>query len=179
LLFVSPYIFILLAAGFEQVRQWQRQLGVVLAIVYLLAVGGGLGHYYTTLDRNDWHGVEEVIRSNEKPGDVIVYYAPWPDNDESLTRYYQGETPFYHIDRSPKNDTWGSTSTEQELTEVLPVESRLWLLCWLLCDEENMAVMQRNFVGENFKVEIHKIFQSPITKPIEVFLLTPSSETSQ
>jgi mannosyltransferase len=179
LLFVSPYIFILLAAGFKQVWQWQRNIGVVLAIVYLLAVGGGLGHYYTTLDRNDWHGVEEVIRSNEKPGDVIVYYAPWPDNDESLTRYYQGDTPFYHIDRSPKIETWGNRSVEKELSKVLPIKSRLWLLCWLLCDEEDMAVMQRTFVGEDFKVEIHKTFQSPITKPIEVFLLTPSSETSQ
>ncbi|WP_293082221.1 MULTISPECIES: glycosyltransferase family 39 protein [unclassified Moorena] len=51
LLIVSPYFLILLAAGLMQVWRWQRRVAVLVTLLYAIAVGSGLVHYYTTLYR--------------------------------------------------------------------------------------------------------------------------------
>ncbi|NEO44730.1 MAG: hypothetical protein F6K55_11585 [Moorea sp. SIO4A3] len=51
LIFVSPYFLILLAAGLMQVWRWQRRVAVLVTLIYAIAVGSGLVHYYTTLYR--------------------------------------------------------------------------------------------------------------------------------
>ncbi|NER87304.1 MULTISPECIES: glycosyltransferase family 39 protein [unclassified Moorena] len=51
LLIVSPYFLILLAAGLMQVWRWQRRVAVLVTLIYAIAVGSGLVHYYTTLYR--------------------------------------------------------------------------------------------------------------------------------
>ncbi|MGD1805999.1 glycosyltransferase family 39 protein [Dapis sp. BLCC M126] len=177
LIFVSPYIFILLAEGFMQIWHWQRQIAIVLAISYLVAVGGGLGNYYTTLYRDDWRGVVQSIRSNEKPTDIIIYYSPIfyeGRKDYSLTRYYNGQLPLYHIHNSPQADEWGSLETEQELNNLSPIKSRLWLVCWKLCEQKkDMKSIQETIVGTKFQVEKKWFSKSPVTQPLEAYLITP------
>ncbi len=175
LILVSPYIFILLAEGFMQIWRWQRQIAIILAISYLVAVGGGIGHYYTTLYRNDWRGVVGSIRSNEKPNDIIIYYAPIDYKGYSLTRYYDGQLPLYHIENSPQADEWGSIETEQDLNNLSPMKLRLWLVCWQLCEQkEDIQSIQETIVGTKFQVEKKWFSKSPITSPIEAYLVIPN-----
>ncbi len=51
LIFVSPYLLILLAAGFMQVWRWRHRVAILVALTYAIAVSNGLVHYYTTLYR--------------------------------------------------------------------------------------------------------------------------------
>lgn len=41
LLFVCPYVFILLAAGFTRIWHWQRTVAIVIVLIYTVALGGG------------------------------------------------------------------------------------------------------------------------------------------
>jgi mannosyltransferase len=180
LLFVSPYIFLLLAASLMTIWYWQRRLAIVLAILYLIAVGGGLENYYRVLYRDNWQGAVQSIYNRQKSGDVIVYYAPWSDNDESLTRYYKGNLPIYHIENSPQTETWGSSPTERQLTQLSPMNSRLWLVCWELCNnKQDIKSIEETIAGKEFQVEKTWVSKSPITASIEVFAITPDISESK
>jgi uncharacterized membrane protein len=51
ILFFSPYCLILLAAGFMQLWNRRPKAAVMVGLLYLVAVGAGLVHYFTTLYR--------------------------------------------------------------------------------------------------------------------------------
>ena len=94
LLFVSPYLFLILAAGIIRLwRQW-KVAALVIALVYLIAVGGGLVRYYTVQDRPDYKFIVETIEQNEQPGDAVV----WSLFVQKiiLSHYYDGSAEFFH-----------------------------------------------------------------------------------
>lgn len=123
LLFVSPYLFLVLAAGLSRLwRQW-RAAAIVIAIAYLIAASGGLMRYYTVQDRSDYKFIVETIEQYEQPQDLVVWglFA----QTMILDHYYQGSTEFYH------NKTRG-VSTDAEISAWLDdfpdVSERLWLV---------------------------------------------------
>ena len=123
LLFVGPYLFLVLAAGLSRLwRQW-RVAAVVVALVYLIAASGGLVRYYTVQDRPDYKFIVETIEQYEQPEDVVVWslFA----QKIILNHYYQGTLPVY------QNKTRGVTS-EAEITQWLDdfpdAPARLWLV---------------------------------------------------
>lgn len=121
LLFVSPYLFILLAAGFVRLWQQWRIAALVMAMLYLIAVSGGVVHHYTSQERPDYKFNIATIEQYEQPGDAVVwgYYYTKP-----LRYYYDGQSAVYPLSirdvETPEDvETW---------MEALPVErDRLWL----------------------------------------------------
>lgn len=93
ILFVSPYLFILLAAGLTRLwRQW-KIAAVVIGALYLIAVSGGLIHYYTVQNRTDYKFNVETIERYEQPGDAIVW--SYECCSMGLTHYYEGSSDIY------------------------------------------------------------------------------------
>lgn len=122
LLFVSPYLFLVLAAGITRLwRQW-KAAAIVIALVYLIAVGGGLVRYHTVQDRPDYKFVVQTIEEQEQPGDVVVW--SFFVRKIILSHYYDGSAEFYH------NKTRGVES-DADITQWLEafpnVADRLWL----------------------------------------------------
>ena len=91
-LFVSPYLFILMAAGFTRLgRQWKS--GAIVAIaLYSVAISGALVDYYTVQNRADYRFNIETIEQYEQPGDAIIWGYRW---ENALTYYYDGAADTY------------------------------------------------------------------------------------
>lgn len=121
LLFVSPYLFILLAAGLIRLWQQWRIAAVVMATLYLIAASGGVVHHYTSQERPDYKFNIATIEQYEQPGDAVVwgYYYTKP-----LRYYYDGQSAVYPLairDVETPEDV-------QAWMGALPVErDRLWL----------------------------------------------------
>ncbi|NES78365.1 MULTISPECIES: glycosyltransferase family 39 protein [unclassified Okeania] len=150
LLFLCPYILILLAAGFMRVWNLQRTVAIVVAIIYLIAVSNGLVRYYTVQDRQDWRGVAQVISATEKPGDKIVLSIDSEKMTTALTHYYHGTAP---ISRNPEICSIpkvNKTDLEVELSNLLPIE-RLWLVC---SGDFDRTLFEKTF-GDQLKLEKH------------------------
>ncbi len=182
ILFLSPYVLILLAAGFMKLWSWQRQVAIVVATIYLFAVSNGLVHYYTVQERQDWRGIAEVINTQEKPGDQIVISIFTQSNQKittSLAHYYHGTAPIY----SHREICWSSdiktTNFEAKIGNVLPIE-RLWFICGNSFDE----IEFQNTFGSRFKLENYwsftnnKYFRNP-NDIMHLFLATPNSNLEQ
>lgn len=94
LLFASPYLFLILAAGLSRLwRQW-RGAAIAMVLIYLIAVSGGLVRYYGVQDRPDYKFIVETIEQYEQPNDTVVWslFA----QKIILSHYYQGSAEFYH-----------------------------------------------------------------------------------
>ncbi len=121
-LFVSPYLFILLAAGITRLwKQWKVS-AIVIGIAYLIAVSGGLVHYYTVQQRPDYKFNIATIEQYEQPGDAIVwsyYYT------KALNHYYDGAADIYHLTiRDVKTDA----DLQKWVSQVPTGYGRLWLV---------------------------------------------------
>jgi mannosyltransferase len=178
LMFIAPYFLILVTGGFMVIWNWRKPAAMAIVAAYLIAVSGGLKDYYTTLYRNDWQGVAEFLQQNEQPEDVIVYYSARRFFDQSLPRYYQGAAPLYPINK-PSADPLSASDIQQELGSLPTVESRLWLVCWLFCrDQEGIENLFETLVGDNFTLENQNTFKSLEFDPVKVFLVSSDSDTS-
>ncbi|MGB5897572.1 MAG: glycosyltransferase family 39 protein [Geitlerinemataceae cyanobacterium] len=176
LLFIAPYFILLMAFGFIWVWQHWRRVALGMAAVYLVAVGGGLRSYYTILYRNDWKGVAQVLSDNQQSGDTIVYHSVDRFKDQSLLRYYRGATPIQFLDKQITTPNLNSTEVEQSLGIEIPIRSRLWLVCWLTCEDkpETDRILE-TLVGNEFQIVDRDTFTSIENMPIEVFLIEPES----
>ncbi|MGF1542173.1 MAG: glycosyltransferase family 39 protein [Pleurocapsa sp.] len=172
LLFVCPYIFILLAAGFMRVwRKW-RIMAIVVALVYTLAISGGLVRYYTVLDRPTYNSVIQTISNGEQPGDLIVWSMYYT---KALEHYYHGSAPIHWL---PFTKRATESELEAWLVSLPPIKSRFWLACEL--SSRSSQILQ-NVVQQKFQIEEYQAFaKSPGTKNhMEVLLLTPNDTNTQ
>ncbi|MGB3401638.1 MAG: glycosyltransferase family 39 protein [Microcoleaceae cyanobacterium] len=177
LMFIAPYFLILVAGGFMVIWNWRKPVAIAVVAAYLIAVSGGLKDYYTTLYRNDWQGVAEFIQQNQQPEDVIVYYSVERFFDQSLPRYYQGDAPLYPINK-PSADPLSPAYIQQELGSISPIESRLWLVCWVFCkDQDGIENVFETLAGDNFTLEEQKTFKSLEFDPVKVFLVRSDTDT--
>ncbi|NEZ55985.1 glycosyltransferase family 39 protein [Adonisia turfae] len=123
LVFVSPYLFLLLAAGLSRLwRQW-RLAAIVVSLAYLIAVSGGLVRYYTVQDRPDYKFIVETIEQYEQPEDVVVWslFA----RKLVLNHYYQGSLEIYsNKSRGVKSEA----EIGQWLDNFPDAPTRLWLV---------------------------------------------------
>lgn len=161
LLFTAPYIFILLAAGFMGIwRRW-RIPAVAIALIYLVAVGGGLKRYYTISDREDWRGIVQLIQTNEQSGDIIV----WSANElipRALNHYYGGVATIEVRQDQPQDDR---KAVETWLQGLPKTQSRIWLVY------ANPSPTLLSAIEKEFKVEqLYKIYARGT---VELFLLAP------
>ncbi|NEP88163.1 MAG: hypothetical protein F6K18_15730 [Okeania sp. SIO2C2] len=152
LLFVCPYILILLAAGFMRVWNLQRTVAIVIAIIYLFATTNGLVRFYTVQDRQDWRAIAQVINVTEKPGDKIVLSIGSEKMTTALAHYYHGTASIYRKNICSISEV-NKTDLEVELSNLLPIE-RLWLVCQRDFDQ---TLFEKTF-GDQLKVEKHWAF---------------------
>ncbi|HBK22001.1 MAG TPA: hypothetical protein DDZ60_05710 [Planktothrix sp. UBA10369] len=178
LLFVAPYFFILLAIGLIQIFHRWRYLAAVIGIYYLIAVGWGLTHYYTTSNRVNWPGISQVITSQEKPGDVIIYSrSPRTfQNPNALSRYYQGQMPIeLQVNLCAETLSQKPSVSRPEPVKITPLTSLLSTHSrfWVLCEAFDQKVFN-NFVSNQFKIKEHQTFKAGF-QPLQLFLLVPKS----
>jgi 4-amino-4-deoxy-L-arabinose transferase-like glycosyltransferase len=152
LLFLVPFLLILLAAGFVRLWEMKRLVAVGVAVVYLMAVGGGLFRYYSVLDRQDWRGVAEIISKSEQPGDIIVLSIDAPKMTTALQHYYQGDAPIYRVASAcPSGD---EASPSDDRADIPSEASRIWMLC-------GEGFEQAEFdqaLGDRFQMVVHQQF---------------------
>ncbi|NET57274.1 MAG: hypothetical protein F6K47_14240 [Symploca sp. SIO2E6] len=161
LLFVAPYICLLLAAGWMGVWKRSRIGALVIAMIYAVAVSGGIKRYYTVLDRENWRGLVQTISSNEQPGDVIV----WSIGQKipvALNHYYRGSATIEIKDVLVASDE--KAEVEDWLSSLPPTKSRLWLV------HLNSSEIFRSTVEEQFHVQTSQTIDE---LDIEILLLTP------
>lgn len=179
LLFVAPYFILLMAVGFVWVWQRWRGAALAIAIAYLIAVGGGLRDYYTVLYRNDWQGAARTISDGERSGDVLVYYSAPRFETVSLPRYYRGSLPIHFLERPGTGQELAPQNIADAVAGEVPVRSRLWLVCWLSCqDDSQIDRIFETLAGDEFQTLSRQAFTSMEDKPIEVFLVTPKNRST-
>ena len=162
LLFVAPYLFLLLAIGFLAIQKWQPKLAIVIAIVYLVAVGGGLQSYYSKKMRDDWRNATQMINALDQQGDVIVIHTNFNRPKLFVEHYYDGEAPISVINLS-------------ENTAQLPsFESRLWVVHKDSDADSELSQTFKQNLAHEYTVEEHQTFENEtgFDEIIEVFLLT-------
>lgn len=175
LIFAVPYFLILLAVGFIQLWRHYRQVAITVAVIYTIAVGGGLSHYYTTLYHDDWRGISELIRTQEQPGDVIGFYAADWEPHLTIPRYYQGNAEFHVMQRQqlprPKDQINIDQFIQQMLQGLPPTSSRYWLVVY----EPWSGGMKRmsKIIDQQYDVLEYQTFPNSVNAPIEVFLVAP------
>ncbi|NEP00327.1 MAG: hypothetical protein F6K58_16940 [Symploca sp. SIO2E9] len=173
LLFTSPYLLIILAAGFMLVWRQGRILAFMAALVYLLTVGNGLVHYYTVQKHTDFRGMVQTIKTNEKSGDVVVWAIESWISTEPLVHYDHGSAEIIVEPRVPSTKKSDKQDIENWITKLPPIESRLWLVCHL--NERNTQEFI-DLLQETFNIQKHdKFTDGKGVYPYHVFLVTPRS----
>ncbi len=163
LLFIAPYICLLLAAGWMGIWKRLRFGALVVALIYAIAVSGGIKRYYTVLDRENWRGLVQTITMNEQPGDVIV----WSIGQRipvALNHYYHGSATIEIKDTLAGSDE--KPEVEDWLSSLPSTKSRLWLV------HLKSSPMFQSIVQEKFDIQTSKKIDE---LGIEILLLTPRS----
>ncbi len=162
LLFFAPYVLILLAMGFVKIYHWQPKLAIFIALVYAVAVIGGLNDYYTKVYRPDWRGAAQMISQQEKDSDVIAFYfnADRP-LEFMLSRYYSGNLPINLLTINKDNGQ----------ADLPSFPERLWLVHK---DNQHISDEFLEQVQNQYKVQEAKFFKNETGWEItvNVFLLT-------
>lgn len=173
-LFVSPYLFILMAAGFTRLwRDWKKA-AVVITVIYAIGMGGALADYYTAQNRADYKFNIETIEQYEEPGDAVVWGYPWKN---ALDHYYDGSSDIFLISERKDDAPTETISTPEEIEQWVnkfPSQpSRTWL------------------VVEKFKSELAEELEPILSKTYNIeerfdynhnsaiFLLTPLETASK
>ncbi len=176
MLFLCPYILILLAAGFMRVWRMQRFVAIGVALVYFLAVSGGIVRYYSVLDRQDWRGIAQEITTQEQPGDAIVLSGGSPSMKmtTALAHYYSGSAPVSVNPKLCTNNNITAADFEAALESLPTQSSRLWILC----SEDFAPETFNQFFGEKFQLQSHQEFRNENFYReddwLHLFLATPS-----
>ncbi|MGB7247470.1 MAG: hypothetical protein WBC73_00925, partial [Phormidesmis sp.] len=177
LMFAVPYIFILLSVGIIQLWRRYRTVAIAIAIIYTIAVSGGLYHYYTTLYHDDWRGVAQFIQAHEQPGDVIGFYGSQWEPQLTVPRYYQGDADFYDMQREDlpqSEDSQQVTSFIQSMLQDLPATSRYWLVILESWPTGRKYIHQS--IEQQFTVLDRQSFPNSVNAPADVFLVTPKTK---
>lgn len=131
LMISQPYFILLLAIGFFKILNWQKIIGIVLAFMYMLAVGLGLVTYYTSSTRymgglDHYRPVARLIENRVREGDIIMY-SPM-HSSFTLSYYYRGSAPIY-LDQREKTDKSNLQAHLKNWVEsVSPINSRVWFI---------------------------------------------------
>lgn len=160
--FVLPYLFILIAAGFTRLWWHWRMAAIIAAAVYLFGMSWALGDYYTVQNRQDYRFNVETIEQLEQPGDAIVWGYAWED---PLRYYYHGDAKTYWISMS---DVKTPEAIAPWLDQLPTDYERLWVVLddtRPVFEEFKAAIASRYTVDESFYYKRDSM----------VMLLTPKS----
>lgn len=177
ILFVCPYLFILLAAGFTRLwKQW-KIAAVIITLVYAVAVSGGLWQYYTVQNRSDYKFNVQTLQQYALPEDAIVWSSHYL---KAVRRYYSGDAKVYwRTIRDVK-----TASDIQAWMAQFPTEyRRLWLV--IDASKETEAMFD-SAIANTYKIEARFDYARGSTvmlllpkNPPPSALLTPTISPSQ
>lgn len=132
-LFLSPYLFILLALGIVQLWKWQQKIAVVLITIYFFAVSSSLWHYYNTDTDEDWRSVFQTVNTYEEPNDALVLYPAY--SKLASDYYYQGNSPIYLVKNrgsypteSDINAIFNDVYEDAKFKSLASTKSRIWFI---------------------------------------------------
>jgi mannosyltransferase len=149
-LFVSPYLLLLITAGFSRLWKDWKPAAIFAISIYTFAMGWALVHYFNVQNRGDYRFNVETIEASDQPGDAIVWGYAW---DDPMRYYYDGEARTYHLDMS-EIETPGAI---QPWIDQIPTEyQRLWLVLDDVrpMDDELQAAIANNYnIKESFSYE--------------------------
>lgn len=164
-LFASPYLFILIAAGFTRLwREWKVAAIVAIAI-YSIGMGGALTHYYTVQNRADYKFNIETVEQYEQQGDAMVWSYGW---ELAVPHYYDGNADVYF---QSGRDIETPEAIEQWISEFPAGYDRTWLVVEKL---KPIADSFESIVAKTYNIE--KTFN--YNHGSAVFLLTPLNQAS-
>lgn len=173
LLFLSPYLFVLVAIGFTKVQQQSRSLSSAIALLYVLTLIGGLNHYYVQRDRDDWRSAFDMVMQAEQTGDALTIYAPMTTPELAADYYYEGPAPISAM-ASLGNEL--APDAVGEMLGAMPAGSdRLWFVLrgFNGNPEANQVIEQA--ISEKFDVQSYQRFAGPV----DVFLVTERRDIKQ
>ncbi len=174
LLISTPYVMILLAAGFVQVWHWRRAVAYGIATVYVVALGMGLFHYYGRKNVTDWRGAVQIIHAQEQVGDRIVVPLDFI-RDWVFGHYYSGSTSVEVVPSLVPNQPVNQIEIAEDLRQLSSDSSRLWLIYRRLRDGNKKGQHQQALqaaIDSQFEVQQHEVF-SGYLDTLDLFLLTP------
>ena len=173
LIFVAPYYLILLAVGFQQLWRHYRAIAFGIGLVYFIAVAGGLNHYYKVIYHDDWKGVAQLIQQQEKPGDVIGFFADEWEPHLALPRYYKGSSSL-HIMASgkiPPTREEGPSFLPKMFDNLPPTQSRYWIVYYEPHGLDRETVT--NTIKKRYNVIYSQRFGNSVNFDTIVFLVKP------
>jgi uncharacterized membrane protein len=162
LIFVAPYVIILLATGFKQIWKKWRIAALIVAFISLVATAGGFQRYYTVLDREDWRGLVTLIETAEQPNDTIV----WSVNQQipvALNHYYDGNsTIIIQPELSAQQYDQDREDIEAWINRLPQTNSNLWLV------HLPTSPLFQTILAEKYEIEYYQDMNK-----FEVFQLKP------
>ena len=172
-LFASPYLFILMAAGFTRVwKDWKRG-AIVMTALYVFGIGGALTHYYTVQNRADYRFNIETITQYERPGDTII----WAHGQQGpFEYYYKGGAKTYFLSDPEVEEP----NEIQAWVNSFPTDAeRTWLVV------ENMKPIKEHFeeiITNKYTIEESFNYAHGsavfLLKPIETIAKTDAKQAS-
>ncbi|MEO1619919.1 MAG: glycosyltransferase family 39 protein [Cyanobacteria bacterium J06632_3] len=167
LLFLSPYVLILLAVGFQEIEKQTKKGAIALTLIYILAVGGGLYQYYANWNRDGWKAAVEQIEAAENEGDAIAVYAPLDDPRLAVEHYYDGEATLYPL--GPFQGAVNEAEVTRVFSELPENTSRLWIVFRNINGNAEANKLVNQGIEAKYDVQDRQSFPGPIT----LFLVTP------
>ena len=159
LIFVAPYVMILLATGLMQIWKKWRIAALIVMLISLLATAGGFKRYYTVLDRENWRGLVTFIQTAEQPNDVIVWSVT-QQIPVALNHYYQGNSTIMIQPELTATALEKDTQQIEAWINRLPTtSSNLWLV-HLPTSPRFRAILQEKFEIEYYQdMKKFEVFQ--------------------
>lgn len=134
LLFATPALYLLLAAGIALALRQPRRATVLtappaLAGALILGATAGVSlannYFNPRYFRDDYRGVAQTITANAQPDDAIVLNAPW--QIYNFPYYYKGPLPLVGL---PYEDPLDPAITEPKLRALAQQHPGVWLVLY-------------------------------------------------
>jgi uncharacterized membrane protein len=122
--FTSPYLLLLIAAGWLKLWNQHRKIAIPIALAYIVTISVGLTSYYTTLHRANWRDTTQLLNAQAAPADAIALFPP--SEMPVLRYYYQGSatiSAFLDDGVAPDLD-----SIKQQICQLGASHEHLWLI---------------------------------------------------
>lgn len=138
ILFVTPAIYVLVAAGILWLWQRHRMLGVAGLVLACIVSLLGLSYYFGDYRKSDYREMAAFLREHRGPDDGVLLYAP---RQHLLAKYYlPAEWPYYTAPHMDLPDFWPATAPRvipEELDDQIQSYLRTHPALWLVATAEN------------------------------------------
>lgn len=169
LMFTSPYIALLLAAGVTRLWQQHRALAIMAGMVYAFGVSIALVRYYTVTDRPDYRSAIRTLKQHMQPGDKLAGQA----NYWVFRHYFGRDTEViglrltYPLDPKHQRVHLSREDAERSITRLPLFQERLWLLHVNFGAEGEVNTV-RSAIRKYFRIHSHYTFDG-----VDLYLLGP------